>query len=115
LRVSACAISTSNQEKGSLAARHNSGTSEVMIPSKVISITRGQPAVRKLNIRDEKMLRDLFLQMLYEVDVLRERLGPLIADEIERRKSELTKAFRARSGVKSRRLGILDAPSGQQC
>ena len=54
----------------------------------VISITRGQTRrPRKLNIEDEKILTEFFWETLYLLDVLRERLGSVIADGIELRKS----------------------------
>jgi hypothetical protein len=71
--------------------------------SKVISITRGRPAVRKLSIEREKYLREHYWDSLYLLEMLRERLGPVIADEIERRKIEVRKSFRARSGPKKPR------------
>jgi hypothetical protein len=63
--------------------------------SKVISITRGQPDVRKLSIEREKILRDLFWQTLYQLDVLRKWLGPVIADGMELQKRELQKRLRS--------------------
>jgi hypothetical protein len=49
---------------------------------KVISITRGKPAVRKLSIAHEKVLTDFFWETLCLLDVLRKRIGPVVADGI---------------------------------